>query len=185
MIETTLNNQNKAEKLWVGLEHYYDDPKFLELAQKEFLSSPLSNENGGEFGLRAYVALPPLALQIGDYRKAASLAPQLDKGWDSLAGFSRYGKAWVAMFVTSRDELSAIAAIAQFALARQRVEREHKDKPGKFMAADLTQSFEKSAETAMQKIKANLSRVYGARVCSGATIVGAWLPRPEHRAGEN
>jgi hypothetical protein len=110
-------------------------------------------ENGGEFVLRAFAALPALALQTGKYREAANFARDLDKGWDNLAGFSRHGKAWVAQFVGNRDELSAIAASAQFALARQRVERELKDRPGKPLAADLTQSIEKAADAAMQKIK--------------------------------
>jgi hypothetical protein len=111
-----------------------------------------SAENGGEYSLRAFAALPAIALALGKNADAATFAQELDRGWDLLAPLDRFGKAWIGRYVADRDEAVAILAIAQYRGARQRVERDRKLKPGKTPAPDATRSLERSAETATGRL---------------------------------
>ncbi len=86
--------QNKSEKLWVGLEHYHDDPKFLELAQKEFLSSPLSDEPDSEFGRREFLKLMGASIALASTacirRPVNKIVPYVKRPAEVVPGVANY-----------------------------------------------------------------------------------------------
>lgn len=94
MSETSNNNQFNSEKLWVGLEHYHNDPKFLELAQKEFLSSPLSGESNGEFGRREFLKLMGASIALASTscirRPANKIVPYVKRPAEVVPGVANY-----------------------------------------------------------------------------------------------
>jgi hypothetical protein len=126
----------------------------LEEAFRHLAEAAGTSTDGGEYSIRAFAALPAVAVALGNYADAANYARELDRGWDSLATLNRYGKTWADRHIASRDELAALAAVAQYGQARQRVEREQRGKPaGPAAPADLTRTFEKAGALALQKLK--------------------------------
>jgi hypothetical protein len=138
--------------------------------------------DGGSYKLRAFAALPGLALVLGRLPDAINFGRDLDRGWTEFASLDRLGRDWVATQVNGREEAAAIAIIAQYRTAQARVERERKEQPEKEPAADLTKGTERSAEAALAKLPAKAAPALPARLARLEFLVTAGRPPDDVRA---
>lgn len=116
MESTPENKANTPSKYWQSLEQWRQDPEFLELAEKEFRSSPLVEDEGqGGWARREFLKLMGASLALTSFgcmrRPAQMIVPYAKKPSELLHGAANYyastftdiGGEALGILVTSRD----------------------------------------------------------------------------------
>lgn len=104
-----------SQKYWMSLEQWRHDPEFQKLAEQEFLSSPLREENGeGGWARREFLKLMGASLALTTFgcvrRPAQKIIPYAKKPADVVHGLPNYyassfadGLEGLGILVTTRD----------------------------------------------------------------------------------
>jgi len=90
MDKPTSDNSNKY---WLSLDQWRQDPQFLELANKEFQSSPLSEESQNGWGRRDFLKLMGASLALGSFgctRKPVNIVPYVNRPQGLVPGVSNF-----------------------------------------------------------------------------------------------
>lgn len=102
-------------KYWLSLEQWRQDPEFLEMAEKEFLSSPLQSNDGQDgWARREFLKLMGASLALTTFgcirRPAQMIVPYAKKPLEVVHGVSNYyassfvdGDEAFGILVTTRD----------------------------------------------------------------------------------
>lgn len=107
--------ETNTPKYWLSLEQWRQDPEFLEMAEKEFLSSPLqSNDGEGGWARREFLKLMGASLALTSFgcmrRPAQLIVPYAKKPAEVVHGVSNYyassfvdGDETFGIVVTTRE----------------------------------------------------------------------------------
>ncbi|OQW52807.1 MAG: molybdopterin oxidoreductase [Proteobacteria bacterium SG_bin7] len=83
---------NQKDKLWMSLEQYNNDPKFREMAETEFMSSPLREE--GEVGRREFLKLMGASFALASSacirRPVNKIVPYVNRPVEVIPGVANY-----------------------------------------------------------------------------------------------
>lgn len=95
MENVTSNGEGSAPKYWLSLDQWRKDPQFKELAEKEFQSSPLSEEDGKDgWARREFLKLMGASLALTSFgcvrRPAQKIVPYAKKPLDVQHGVSSF-----------------------------------------------------------------------------------------------
>jgi len=90
MDKPTSDNSNKY---WLSLDQWRQDPQFQELADKEFQTSPLSEESQNGWGRRDFLKLMGASLALGSFgctRKPVNIVPYVNRPQGLVPGVSNF-----------------------------------------------------------------------------------------------
>lgn len=83
---------NTTDKLWSSLEQYNNDPKFREIAEKEFMSSPLRED--GDMGRREFLKLMGASMALASTacvrRPVNKIVPYANRPVEVIPGVANY-----------------------------------------------------------------------------------------------
>lgn len=94
--DTTLNQENTGSpKYWQSLEQWRQDPEFLKMAEKEFVSSPLASDEGKEgWARREFLKLMGASLALTSFgcirRPAQKIVPYAKRPEEIIPGIANY-----------------------------------------------------------------------------------------------
>ncbi len=104
-----------SPKYWLSLEQWRQDPEFKKMAEKEFLSSPLQNEEGqGGWARREFLKLMGASLALTSFgcvrRPAQKIVPYVNAPHEITPGLANYyasswsdGNTGYGIVVTTRE----------------------------------------------------------------------------------
>ncbi len=107
--------ETNTSKYWLSLEQWRQDPEFIAMAEKEFLSSPLQeNDSEGGWARREFLKLMGASLALTTFgcmrRPAQLIVPYANKPVEVIHGLANYyasafvdGQEALGILVTSRD----------------------------------------------------------------------------------
>jgi MoCo/4Fe-4S cofactor protein with predicted Tat translocation signal len=108
-------NKGQTNKYWKSLEQWRQDPEFMKMASKEFLSSPLQSEDGKDgWARREFLKLMGASLALTTFgcvrRPAQKIIPYAKKPPEIIHGLPNYyasayvdGAEGLGLLVTTRD----------------------------------------------------------------------------------
>lgn len=94
--DTTLNQEKAGSpKYWQSLEQWRQDPEFLKMAEKEFVSSPLSSDEGKDgWARREFLKLMGASLALTSFgcirRPAQKIVPYAKRPEEIVPGIANY-----------------------------------------------------------------------------------------------
>jgi hypothetical protein len=134
-----------------------------------------------ELAVRAYIILPDLLLALNRTSEASAYSNELRKMYERSQSGTPEFKAWVVKRLASVDDANASCASANFLAARQKIERERKEKGDRPLPADFTKTYEDYARTALEQLKPGTAADRIARIARHEFLL---LARPEIARGE-
>ncbi len=88
------SNNNNENKYWLSLDQWRNDPGFKEMVDKEFQSSPLSEESQGGWARRDFLKLMGASLALGSFgcvrRPIQKIVPYVNRPRDIVPGVSNF-----------------------------------------------------------------------------------------------
>lgn len=109
------NVESQNHKYWKSLEEWRHDPEFIQLAEKEFMSSPLQESDGeGGWARREFLKLMGASLALTTFgcvrRPAQKIIPYAKKPFEVVHGIANYyasayvdGAEGLGLLVATRD----------------------------------------------------------------------------------